>query len=451
MASYEPFGFLTAEDLLEKAEDLGIDLPFQESIDVLFEEIRVGSRTAPNRFAVQPMEGFDAEFNGTPGELALRRYARYARGGNGLIWFEATSVIEEGRSNPRQMKLDANTLDGFKRLVEKTRNAAHQEFGSKQDIVCILQLTHSGRYSRPEGRLSPQAACINPILDRYPGNIHVFSDDELNFLQEVFLDAARMAYEAGFDGVDIKACHGYLLHDLLSAHTREGSRYGGSFENRIRFLTELCEKIREEIPDLVCALRLNAYDGLAFPYGFGVPEDGSKEIDLSEPKELIRQMISLGCGLFNITVGIPQYNPHFSRPFDRPLKGDSNPPEHPLEGVGRLINITGEIQAEFSETPIVGTGYSWLRQYFPHVGAAVISRGKAGLIGLGRSSIAYPDAPKDLMDSGSLDQDKVCITCSRCTDLMRAGSVSGCSVRDREIYSRAYKLAFPKKGKPLVI
>jgi len=449
MAKNDPFEFPNAEMLLQKANDLGIELPFQENIDILFEKTSIASKTLTNRFAVHPMEGFDADDSGAPGELTFRRYKRYAAGGSGLIWFEAVSVTEEGRSNPRQMFLNTDTLDGFKRLVEKTRRAAHQVFGGTQDIVCVLQLTHSGRYSHPESGPFPRAVRRNPFLDRSSEGLHILSDEELDRLQDVFLEAACLAFEAGFDGVDIKACHGCLLHGLLSAFTRENSRFGGSFKNRIRFSTELHKRIRGRVPSLLCASRLSAYDGIPYPYGFGVLGDGSLERDLSEPRELIRQNVALGCGLFNITAGIPQYNPHVSRPFDRPVRGASQPPEHPLQGVVRLISITGQIQSDFPETPFVGTGYSWLRQYFPYVGAAVISRGKVGLIGLGRGAFAYPDAPRDLMNNGRLDPEKVCISCSRCTDLMRAGSVTGCSVRDREIYSRAYKQAYPKKGKPL--
>lgn len=434
MPRHESFAFKSKTELLQKAQELGIELPFRDTITTLFRTISMGEKMLPNRLAVQPMEGFDANLDGSPSDLTFRRYRRYAEGGSGLIWFEATSVVSEGRSNPRQLMLNAQNLDSFKQLVEKTRQCGYQAFGKEHSIFLVLQLTHSGRYSRPEGKPRPQVAAFNPYLDKEKENVYILSDEELGSLQDTYVEAARLAYKAGFDAVDIKACHGYLLNDLLAAHKRENSRYGEDFENRIRFIREVIRKIHDKIPGICLAVRLNAYDGIPYPYGFGVARDGSIRVDLTEPKSLVRRLIKDGCTLFNITVGNPFINPCFGRPFDRPLPGALLPEEHPLEGVARLIKITGEFQRESPKVPFVGTGYSWLRHFFPHIGAAVISREKASLIGLGRSSFAYPNAPKELMNKGVMDPNKVCITCSRCTELMRGGHVSGCAIRDKEIY-----------------
>ncbi len=439
MSRHEPFVFSSKTEILKKAEDLGIELPLQDSIESLFENTEVGSKEIPNRMAVQPMEGFDAELDGSPGELTFRRYNRYARGGSGLIWFEATSVVPEGHSNPRQLMITTRNLDSFKRLVEQTKSVAYQALRSSKDVFCVLQLTHSGRYSKPEGKASPQVVCFNPYLDKQPEAVQILSDSELDHLQDKYVEAAGMAHEAGFDAVDIKSCHGYLINELLAAYTRKNSSYGESFENRIRFLTEVIQKISDVVPGILIAVRLNAYDGIPYPYGFGVSQDGSLTLELFEPMELIFRLVQLGCSLFNITAGNPYNKPHFGRPFDRPLLSASVPDEHPLDGISRLLKITAELQKKFPEVPFVGTGYSWLRQFFPFVGAAVIERGEASLIGLGRSSFAYPEAPKELMDSGTMNPKKVCITCSRCSELMRHGHISGCAVHDREIYGKEYK------------
>jgi len=439
MSQHEPFAFRSSTELHEKAVELGIELPFQDSVAPLFENVTIGLKKIPNRIAVQPMEGCDAEPNGSPSELTFRRYNRYAQGGSGLIWFEATSVDYEGRSNPRQLILNSQNLDSFKFLVKKTRQGASQVYGSSHEVFLVLQLTHSGRYSKPGEKHKPQIAYLNPFLDKQPDEPHILIDEELDHLQDKYMEASRLAYQAGFDAVDIKACHGYLLNELLAAFTRKESQYGASFENRSRFLREIIQKIRSELPEIYLAVRLNAYDGIPYPYGFGVSKDSSLSVDLSEPETLVRQLIDLGCSLFNITVGNPYLNPHLGRPFDRPLPSTSLPEEHPLEGVSRLLKITGEFQKEFPDIPFVGTGYSWLRHFYPHVGAAIVERKQASCIGLGRSSFAYPDAPKDLMTSGAMIAKKVCITCSRCTELMRAGHISGCVVRDKEIYATEYK------------
>ena len=437
MTRHEPFSFRSSTELLQKGKELGWELPFQETIAPLFEGILLGSQTIPNRLAVQPMEGFDAEPDGSPSELTFRRYQRYAEGGSGIIWFEATSVIPEGRSNPHQLLLDPRNLTPFQRLAEQTRSSARRFFGESHEIFLVLQLTHSGRYSRPEGKPLPQIAGFNPLLNRAEEEVRVLTDDELDRLQDRFVEAAKWAEEAGFDAVDIKACHGYLVNDLLAAYERKDSRYGQTFENRTRFLCELVQRIRDAVPALSLAVRLSVFDGIAG--GFGVSRDDPERIDLSEPMDLIRTLVQSGVSLFNITAGNPYQKPHLGRPFDRPLRGFSPPDEHPLEGVSRLLRLAAEFQKGLPDVPFVGTGYSWLRHYFPGVGAAVVQQGEASLIGLGRSSLAYPDAPRDLMAKGRMNPAKVCITCSRCTELMRNGWQSGCVVRDKEIYGRLYQ------------
>jgi 2,4-dienoyl-CoA reductase-like NADH-dependent reductase (Old Yellow Enzyme family) len=434
-----PFNFRSADELLEKAALLGIDLPFQEDLSPLFEWVKVGSFPLVNRLTVQPMEGCDALADGSPGELTFRRYRRYARGGSGTIWFEATAVKAEARSNPRQLWLHRQNVAAFRELVEKTRQAAYRIFGVGHDPFLVLQLTHSGRYSRPDGRPKPLAAAANPYLDKDGQDVHILGDGELDQLQERFVEAAYLAWQAGFDAVDIKACHGYLVNELLGGRQRRDSRYGGAFENRCRFLLDVCRKIRAEVYPIMTAVRLSAYDGVPYPYGFGVSQESREGIDLSEVMTLLAELGDRGCQMGNITVGNPQVAPHLTRPYDRGLPGAESLPEHPLEGVYRLIRITGELQNEFCDLPLLGSGYSWLRHFFPQVAAAVVRQGGAALIGLGRSAFAYPEAPRHLLEKGALDPQKVCIACSRCSELMRFGRPSGCVVRDKEIYGKAYQ------------
>ena len=439
MSQHETFAFQSSEELLKRAYDLKVELPFQTDLNPLFEDITLGSKKIGNRLSVQPMEGYDGNPDGSPSDLTFRRYIRFASGGSSLLWFEATSVVPEGRSNPHQLWLHEQNVDGFKRLVEEIRQEAFQSFGTDHDIFCVLQLTHSGRYSMPRGMPQPQLVLVNPFLDEKKETLHIFSDKELDRLQENFVDAARLAYQAGFDAVDIKACHGYVINELLAAFDRQNSKYGGFFNNRVRFLTDVVKKIRQEVSQVGVAVRMNAYDGISFPYGFGSSKEESGKIDLTEPKQVVSRLIEEGCSLFNITAGIPYLFPHLGRPFDRPLPGAPIPPEHPLEGISRLISITADLQTEFPEIPMVGTGYSWLRQFFPHVGASVLQNNAAAFIGLGRMAFAYPEAPKDLMNTGILDPKKVCISCSRCNEMMRMGGTAGCVMKDKEIYGKRYK------------
>ena len=444
MSLFQRFSFQNSAELLERAGQLGIDIPFTEDISVLFEKKSVASRILPNRFAVHPMEGFDSHTDGSPSDRVFRRYLRYAAGGSGLIWFEAASVVPEGKSNAHQMMLTGANLGQFRQLLKKIKNSARQNFGPNHDLFCVLQLTHSGRFSKPDGIPKPQAAGRIPQLDGDEFSIQILTDAELDFLQGQFVESAKLAYSAGFDAVDIKACHGYLVNDLLASFTRSNSKYGGSFSNRTRFLLETAQKIHSEIPDLMLSVRLNMYDGLRHPHGFGVSSDGSLDVDLKEPIQLIERLVENGCSLLNLTLGNPFKKPHLGRPFDRPLVLSQVPGEHPLKGVGRLLLHTARIQKLFSQIPVVGTGYSWLRQYFPQVGAAAVKKGEVSFVGLGRSSFAYPDAPKDLMETGRLDRKKVCVTCSCCSELLRAGYPTGCVIRDKTIYAKEYNDHFGK-------
>jgi 2,4-dienoyl-CoA reductase (NADPH2) len=438
MHRHEPFRYRHSAELLKKAEDLGVSIPFQDSIAPLFQPAELAGKKLPNRIAVQPMEGSDGTLAGEPDELTFRRYRRYAAGGHGLIWFEACSVAAAGRSNPRQLLLTGKTLAAFQKLAETSRQAARRRLGASQEPYLVLQLTHSGRFSHRTGGARRQVAYFNPIYDRSPDDVDILRDEELVELRDQLVSAAVLAQEAGFDAVDIKACHGYRMHELLAAFTRENSCYGGEFACRTRLLLETVRLVRQEAPNLAVAVRLNATDGVPHPYGFGVAGGETPIPDLSEPLRLRELLMEAGCVLFNVTAGIPYYNPHVGRPYERPVRGGNCTDIHPLHGVGSLLQWAARFQQMHPSSPVVGTGYSWLRHFWPNVGAAVITRGQATFIGLGRGAFAYPDAPLDLMVRGRLDPAKCCVACSCCSELKRNHQVTGCAIRDRAVYKAAY-------------
>jgi 2,4-dienoyl-CoA reductase (NADPH2) len=463
---HERFRFPDKAALARCAGELGVKIPFSDDVGILFKPVEVAGRCLRNRFAVQPMEGRDAEADGAPGSLTVRRYRRYAAGGSALIWFEATAVTAEGRASPRQLWITPQNVSVFRKLVNETRAAARASWGAGHELLLILQLTHSGRYARPEGSPRPIIAQHSPILDSRLGlepEYPLITDAELDRLQEAFAGAAELAAVAGFDGVDIKACHGYLVSELLAAFTRTGSRYGGSFENRVFFLLDAVARIRARVPGLIVSSRFSVHDGLPWPYGFGARADavGGEDFrpdlvveDFSEPTELARRMRALGCSLLNVSVGNPYFNPHYGRPFDTPtvsravneitwppMAAKADPteaavvPEHPLVGVARLLRASAAIQKAVPDVPVVGTGYSWLRHLFPHV----VSQGGAALVGLGRMALAYPECVKALAEKGGVDPAKTCTACSGCSQIMRNGGHVGCRVRDAEIYSKEYR------------
>ncbi|MGA2069947.1 MAG: FAD-dependent oxidoreductase [Sedimentisphaerales bacterium] len=441
------------KDLRKLAALLSLDVPMQEDVSILGQALKTGVLTAPNRMAVNPMEGADGDSEGNPGELTLRRYKRFAAGGCGIIWAEAIAVVPEGRANPRQLWLHDGSKDAFANMVAEMRKAAKDSMGSQHRPIIVAQLTHSGRYSKPEGVSKPIIPQRDPYRDAMipqqkpeiavvhglEARATLATDDYLDGLVEAYVKAAKLAFEAGFDAVDIKACHGYLINELLACHNREG-RYGGSFENRTLLLLAIIDAIHQKLgKDKAVVTRLGIYDAIPYPYGWGVDKNDYTKPDLAEPKKLFTLLSQRNIPMINVTIGNPYYNPHFNRPFNEPIAGGYESPENPLAGVERMIRLTGEMQKAFPNIVLVGPGYSWLRHLLPYVGAAVLKNGMASIIGAGRMSFAYPDFAKDILTNGKLDPNKVCIACSACTQIMRDGGTTGCVVRDNKVYGPIYK------------
>lgn len=443
MADHETFQFKTLDELRTKIGELGVDIRLDDDLSVFQKPVQVGGRTAPNAFAVLPMEGCDSNRDGSPSELVRRRYLRFAKGSAGLLWWEANAVAEEGRANELQMMLTKENLPQFTQLMEEVRETAQKRGDTP---LHILQLTHSGRYSRPVGHAPrPIIPQHDPILDGRSGvkeDTPLVTDDYLDRLTERYVESARLAKAAGFDGVDIKACHRYLISELLASHTRKG-RYGGCFENRSRFLLQTIRAVKQELgTDFIVACRFNVFDAHPYPYGFGCDREDMWKFDESEPLLLVRLMCEAGVALLSNSAGNPYYiYPQVTRPFDRSSTGIPVPKEHPLQSIERLFSFTRKIQDAAGPVPVVGNGYTWLRQFIPQAGAANLKEHSCSFVGLGRSSFAYPDAPRDVLDTGRMDPKKCCITCSKCTQIMRDHGRTGCVIRDAGIYGNLYREA----------
>ncbi len=426
--------YMSEEAFLAQNEELQTGLPCSEDISVLGNAVKLGNKSAHNRLVCQAMEGCDGNADGTPGELTERRYKRLAEGGAGLIWFEATACREDGRANPRQLWITENNLDAFKKIANDIRENAIKANGYAPLI--IMQDTHSGRYSKPQGAPEPLIAYNNPIFegDKPIDKSRILSDGEIDRIGEDLIKAAALAEKAGFDGVDIKCCHRYLNSELLSAYEREG-KYGTSLENRTRLLREtVAGAIQVTSSDFIVSSRLNVYDGFPYPYGFGVPSSGGTEFDPTEPIWLLGELEKLGVGLLNITMGNPYFNPHVNRPY---AVGAYEPPEHPLCGVARMLKGIAKLKKAVPDMKIICSALSFLGVAAPNVCAAFIKEGGFDLCGFGRQIFAYPDFARDIL-SGELKKEKICICCSKCTELMRGGSTPGCVIRDR-LYTDLYK------------
>lgn len=380
-----------------------------------------------NRIVFQPMEGCDCNPDGTPSELTVAKYVNAAKSGAALIWMEANAVCPEGRTNPGQMMLTKENLPTFKAFVADLKRIAAEECGINP--IIILQLTHSGRQS-----IVPMIAYRHPIYEekRPVTDDNIVTDEYLDTLPEKYAASALLAIEAGFDGVDVKSCHGYLFQELLSAFGRPG-RYGGSFENRTRLYLDSVRAVKAAVPaDYLVVSRLGAADMVPKPYGFGTTEEN--ELDLTETDMLVERLIAEGIRLINITIGNPYYNPHINRPF---RQGAYTAPEAPEVGLARFITVQKHLKDKFPELTIVGSGLSYYRADLMERAEEMINLGAADLVGFGRGSIAYPMFYRDWKD-GKFDVKKCCVSCSKCTALMRAKCVSGCAVFN-EYYRNLYK------------
>lgn len=392
--------------------------------------IKLHDITIRNRVVFHPMEGCDGTYEGAVDELTRRRYLRFAKSGAGIIWFEATAVTEEGRANPRQLFLNENTKESFKALIKEIKEVAIEENGFAP--VIIVQLTHSGRFSKPNGTPEPIVAYRNPHweIGRENQPYTVVTDEYCKTIPEKYRVASLLAKEAGFDGIDVKCCHGYLFNEFLSAKERDGV-YGGSLENRTRLYFECIDAVKNAVgEDVFVTTRLNACDCFPYPYGYGV--DKNNNIDLSETKLIIKALYEKGVRLINLTLGNPYLIPHINRPC-------MNASEDGEVGMKRIYDVTKELKNEFSDICFVASGLTYPGENAMEYAEKIINGGVADFTGFGRLTFAYPMFFRDYLDNGKLDKSKLCLKCSKCSQLMRAGTVAGCPVRDSETYMPYYK------------
>ena len=381
----------------------------------------------PNRVVFQPMEGCDCNADGSPSELTVQKYRRAAASGAGVVWFEANAVCPEGRTNQGQMRLTKENLHVFRRLLTELREIAAQKSGIRQFFV--LQLTHSGRQS-----MTPMIAYRNAVYEanRPMTDENIVTDEYLDTLPALYANSALLALEAGFDAVDVKACHGYLLAELLSAFERKG-RYGGNFENRTGLYLDCVRAVKTAVGDrLQVTARLGLSDMVAKPCGFGTTEEG--ELDLTESDLLVEKLMESGVSMLNVTVGNPYYNPHINRPFRR---GAYMPPEPAEVGLARFVTVEKHLKERFPSLAIVGSGMSYYRKDLMEVSESLLRDGVCDFVGYGRLWLAYPQFYEDYLNH-NFDEKKCCVACSRCTELMRAKCVSGCAVFN-DYYKKLYE------------
>ncbi len=440
----------------QRLDELGLSIPCDEAIvtagdsSPMAEPIKIGGFEVGNRWCIHPMEGWDANVDGSPTEKTLRRWRRFGLSGAKLIWGgEAAAVQSDGRANPNQMLAIPGNESGLTALLDELQQAHRERFSTTDDLLVGLQLTHSGRFCRPNSKkLEPRIAFHHPLLDEKFGidphdDSVVWTTGELWDLIESYVAAAQTAQRAGYAFVDIKSCHGYLLHEFLSARSR-GDEFGNSYEGRTRLLKTIVQRVSAECPGLMVVVRLSFFDTppfvtsqevgrpmdyahlLPYQYGFGCCEDNPMEMDLREPLQLVGELERLGVASVNLSCASPYYNPHLMRPAAFPPSDGYRPPEDPLVSVARQIQAVRRCKEAHPGLPLVGTGYTYLQEYLPHVAQAVVRAGWVDLVGLGRMVLSYPELPADTLQEGHMNRKSICRTFSDCTTAPRNGLVSGC-------------------------
>ena len=426
-------------------------------------EITINGKRPGNRIVIHPMEGWDGTRTGGITDEMRRRWARFGESGAKMICgAEAMAVRPDGRANPNQLILTEENRQGIAELLSILRDAHRQRFDKVDDLVVGFQLTHSGRFCRPneKHRFEPRVAFRHPILDpkfKVTSDSQVFTDAEIDDLIADYVRAARLAYEIGADFVDLKHCHGYLLHEFLGAHTRPGS-YGGSFENRTRILRNIISGIRADHNPIALAVRLSCFDmvphrpdpaytepgklgpgipedfsaHLPYRYGFGLDPANPMSVDLAETHQFVALCAELGVQILNTTAGSPYYTPHLQRPAAFPPSDGYQPAYDPLIDVARQIHAVREIRARASrELFIIGSGYTYLQEFLPPVAEAVVREGWADGVGLGRMVLSYPSFLLDAASGASVEKKLICRTFSECTTAPRIGLISGCYPLDK--------------------
>lgn len=455
---------------------LGLDMPCDETLEsgpdsVMAQALKVGPFTVGNRYAVHPMEGWDGHADGSPSEHTERRWRHFGLSGAKMIWGgEAVAVRHDGRANPRQLVIHDANLTALGRLRETLVGAHREAMGNDNGLVVGLQLTHSGRFCKPndDARMEPRVLYHHPLLDGKFGpreNLVVMTDGDIRQLIDDFVRAAKQAWQVGFQFVDLKHCHGYLGHEFLSAKTRPGD-YGGPMKNRTRFLRELVHGIRAEVPGLGIGVRLSAVDflpykpdpalsdaetlgpgipvdasgALPYRYGFGMDEQNPEQIRVEETAEFLQVLTQLDIPMVNVTIGSPYYTPHVTRPALYPPSDGYQPPEDPLVGVMRHLTLVRDLKTRFPQLCFVGSGYTYLQEFLPHVAQAVVRAGWTDMVGLGRMMLSYPEMAADVLAGRPLQRKRLCRTFSDCTTAPRNGMISGCFPLDTH-YKKSPQMA----------
>jgi 2,4-dienoyl-CoA reductase-like NADH-dependent reductase (Old Yellow Enzyme family) len=403
--------------------------------DPLFTELKMGNRRVVNRIALNAMECNDADENGDPSELTYTRYRKNFEGNAGVIVMEAISVISESRGRLNQLIGTPSNLEGLSKLFAEMKRVNDKP-------LLLIQLTHSGELSEPQ---FSRRVCVKP-LPGFGGDL--LSEEEVEDIIDKFVSAAKVAHDAGADGVDVKLCHGYLGSQLLRPYNDRKWKFGGSWENRSRFAYEIYERIDKEIgdPNFIVGSKISVWEG--FPGGCGSAGPDTPIIDLTEPCLLAKGLEERGAKFILVSSGSPSITLALSQP-DRRL------PDYAYLHFGfqKAIN-----EAVRPETVVIGSAYSVFRNgqnnflavnreesTLEYWGNKNIRDGVVDMIAVGRQSLADPYLPIKL-ETGKSDEINWCTACDNCVEILIRQRPVGCATYDKK-YTKILQEIRKKEGK----
>ena len=388
--------------------------------ETLLSPVKIGNRTAKNRFFMQAMECNDEDKNGNPSAITLGRYENLAKGEAGLVSLEAISITKESRSRNNQITIMPQNEKALTEFVKKVKEA-------NRNMLFIFQLTHSGELSNPD---FSRRVTVKPLYG-YGGDL--LSEEEVDKIIDDFVTAAVIAHSAGADGIDMKLCNGYFGSQVLRPYNDRKWKYGGSWKNRSRFAYDLYERIRDKVNDknFLIGSKVSIWEG--FPGGFGTEGPDSPVIDLTEPIDLMKGLEERGAQFFiqsagspSITISLTQvdkkipYYAYLHQYFAKEIKKNLRP-QTVLIGSNFSVFRNGK-----NNLCAVEPEKSSLLQY----GAQCIERRVVDMIGLGRQSLADPYLPKKLRE-GKENEIKYCTVCDNCLELLIQQSKVGCCTYDK--------------------
>ncbi len=403
--------------------------------DTLFNPITIGNRTAQNRFVINAMECCDSDEEGNPTEKTYRRYRRLFEGNAGAIFLEAITVTYENRGRKMQLSIEPHNEKALTEFVKEMKRVNDKP-------LFIWQLTHSGELSHPD---FSKRVCVKPL----PGFGGELVDEAyIEKTIEQFVAAAKIAHNAGADGIDFKNCHGYLGSQLVRPYNDRAWKYGGSFENRTRFTYEVYERIHKEIndPNFIVGSKVSFWEG--FPGGQGSAGPDTAVLDLTESIKLVKGMEERGAKFIMVSAGSPSITLALSQP-DRSIPDDV------------YLHFTFQKAARGAlkkETTVIGSAYSVLRNGKNNLQAVKeeeasllywgdknIRDGITDMIAIGRQSLADPYLPGKIQEDKPGDVDW-CTACDQCIELLIRQRNVGCAVYEKE-YTRALKNRREEEGK----